>query len=74
MGTLAVRRIWKMGKARGVTLPETWLRWMQERSGLRVERVWVETTEDRLIIYPCYDENKKPHSVGYDEAGDVRAP
>ncbi len=52
------RKLYHYGKARAMTIPEPWIRYQQKKAGKKLERVRVISREDRIEVYPLFEEGE----------------
>jgi len=54
-----IRRVTTVGAARGITLPKSWLEYLERRYGVKIREVAIEVDEKLTIIPIISNEGKK---------------
>ena len=51
------RKIYSLGNARAIIIPSAWISAIQRKAGTRLAKVRVVMLDDRLDIYPYFEES-----------------
>ena len=52
----SIRKLYKHGRAKAVTVPEPWIRYIQRMAGKKLQHIRIVIMKDHLELYPIFDE------------------